>query len=59
MEKQNFSIYPLFSAVFGFMLIIAASVDFLLGNNSIPFAVSLIGLMLIVVAMFLRRRERK
>ena len=58
MEKQNVSIYPLLMAVFGFMFIIAASVDFLIGKNSIPFTVSLIGLMLIIVAMVLRKREK-
>jgi hypothetical protein len=58
LEKQNISIYPLLLAVFGFMFIIASSVDFLLGKNSIPFTVSLIGLMLIIVAMFLRKREK-
>lgn len=58
MEKQNVSFYPMLFAVFGFMLIIAASVDFLLGNNSIPFAASLIGLILIIVAMALRKRDK-
>ena len=40
------------------MLIIANGVDLLLGNNSIPIIVSIIGLLLIIIAMFLRKRER-
>lgn len=58
MEERNESSYPLLFAVFGFMLIIANGVDLLLGNNSIPIIVSIIGLLLIIIAMFLRKRER-
>ena len=58
MEKQNASFYPMLFAVFGFMLIIASGFDFILGNNSIPFSASLIGLILIIVAMTLRKREK-
>lgn len=58
MEERNESSYPLLFAVFGFMLIIANGVDLLLGNNSIPIIVSIIGLFLIIIAMFLRKRER-
>jgi len=38
------------------MLIIATGVDLLLGNNSIPLIVSIIGLFLIITAMALRKR---
>jgi len=55
MEKSG---YSLLFAVFGYMLIIATGVDFLLGNNSIPLFVSLIGLILILIAMYLRKKER-
>jgi len=58
LKKQNFSFYPLLFAVFGFMLIIAAGFDFLLENDNIPFSVSIIGLILIIVAMALRKREK-
>ena len=58
MEKKE-SIYPLLFAVFGFMLIIANGVDFLLGNNTMPLIVSIIGLILIIIAMSLRKREQK
>ena len=40
------------------MLIIASGFDLLLGNNSIPFFTSLIGLILIIIAMALRKREK-
>ena len=40
------------------MLIIAAGFDFLLENDNIPFSVSIIGLILIIVAMALRKREK-
>ena len=59
MERQKESKFALLFAVFGFMLIIANGVDFLLGNNSIPMIVSIIGLVLIIVAMILRKKERK
>ena len=39
MERQKESKFALLFAVFGFMLIIANGVDFLLGNNSIPMIV--------------------
>ncbi|MCK5030642.1 MAG: hypothetical protein KAR64_04185 [Thermoplasmatales archaeon] len=58
MERQKESKFALLFAVFGFMLIIANGVDFLLGNNSIPMIVSIIGLVLIIVAMILRKKER-
>jgi len=58
LEKQNVSFYPLLFAVFGFMLIIASGFDLLLGNNSIPFFTSVIGLILIIIAMALRKREK-
>jgi len=56
MEEKKESILPLLFAVFGFMLIIATGVDMLLGNNEIPVIVSIIGLVLIVIAMFLRKK---
>ena len=55
-EKNSF--YPLLFAVFGFMMIIATGVDFLLGSENIPMIVSVIGLIMIFIAMFLRKRER-
>ncbi|MCJ2513610.1 MAG: hypothetical protein LN408_04115 [Candidatus Thermoplasmatota archaeon] len=55
-EKNSF--YPLLFAVFGFMMIIATGVDFLLGSENIPMIVSVIGLIMILIAMFLRKRER-
>lgn len=50
--------YALLFAVFGYMFIIATGVDFLLGNNSIPLYVSFIGLILIIIAMVLRKKEK-
>jgi hypothetical protein len=58
MEKQNTSFYPMLFAVFGFMLIIASGFDFILENNTIPFSASLIGLILLIVAMALRKRDK-
>jgi len=49
MGEQKESIFALLFAVFGFMLIIATGVDLLLGNNSIPIIVSIIGLVLIQI----------
>ena len=59
MDEQKESRFALLFAVFGFMLIIATGVDFLLGNNNIPIIVSLFGLVLILIAMALRKRERR
>jgi len=56
-ENMKKSRYSLLFAVFGYMLIIAAGVDFLLGHNSIPLFASIIGLVLIMVAMILRKKE--
>ena len=53
-EKKE-SIFPLLFAVFGFMLIIATGVDLLLGNNKIPVFISIIGLVLIIIAMYLKK----
>ena len=58
MGEQKESRFALLFAVFGFMLIIATGVDLLLGNNSIPLVVSIIGLALIITAMALRKRAR-
>ena len=55
-EKESF--YPLLFAVFGFMMIIATGVDFILGSENIPMIVSIIGLLMIIIAMVFRRRER-
>jgi hypothetical protein len=57
--SENESFYPLLFAVFGFMIIIATGVDFLFGSESIPIFVSIIGLLMIIVAMILRKRERR
>ncbi len=53
-EKRSF--YPLLFAVFGFMMIIATGVDFILGSENIPMIVSIIGLIMIIIAMLLRKR---
>ena len=58
MEEKKESILPLLFAIFGFMLIIATGVDMLLGNNEIPIIVSIIGLILIIIAMSFRKKER-
>lgn len=58
MEEKKESILPLLFAIFGFMLIIATGVDMLLGNNKIPIIVSIIGLILIIIAMSLRKKDR-
>jgi hypothetical protein len=58
MEERKESSFALLFAVLGFMLIIANGVDILLGNNSIPLIISIIGLLFIIIAMFLRKRER-
>ncbi len=55
-EKESF--YPMLFAVFGFMMIIATGVDFLIGSENIPIIVSIIGLILILIAMYLRNREK-
>ena len=59
MDEQKESRFALLFAVFGFMLIIATGVDFLLVSNNIPIFVSIIGLVLIIIAMVLRKRERR
>ena len=59
MGEQKESRFALLFAVFGFMLIIATGVDFLLGNNKITIIISIIGLVLIIIAMVLRKRERR
>ena len=58
MDEKKESSYALLFAVLGFMLIIATGVDLLLGNNKIHLIVSIIGLVLIIIAMSLRKRER-
>ena len=59
MDGKKESILPLLFAVLGFMLIIATGVDLLIGNNEIPVIVSIIGLVLIVIVMFLRKKILK
>jgi hypothetical protein len=56
MQNQQQSKFALLFAVFGFMLIIATGTDMLLGSNSIPTAVSIVGLILIIIAMLLKKR---
>jgi len=56
MTKKE-SMYPLLFAVFGFMMIIATGVDLLIGSENIPMAISIIGLIMILIAMFLRKRS--
>jgi hypothetical protein len=56
--SENESFYPLLFAVFGFMMIIATGVDFLIGSESIPMIVSVLGLLMIIIAMILRKRKR-
>jgi len=58
MNKNNESKFALPLAVFGFMLIIATGVNMLIGNGEIPQIISFIGLILIVCAMWLRKRSR-
>jgi len=59
MDEPKESRFALLFAVFGFMLIIATGVNLLLGNNNIPIIVSIIGLVLIMIAMTLRKRARR
>jgi hypothetical protein len=54
-EKTSF--YPLLFVVFGFMMIIANGVDLLIGSENIPIIVSIIGLIMILIGMILRKRE--
>ena len=50
--------YPIYFAIFGFMLIIATGTDlFITGVGVIPTWVSIIGLILIIIALILRKRE--
>lgn len=44
-------------AVFGFMLIIATGFNMLLGKDTIPLIVSVIGLILVIIAMILRKKS--
>ena len=54
--KESF--YPLLFVVFGFMMIIATGVDLLIGSENIPLIVSVIGLIMILIGMYLRNREK-
>jgi uncharacterized membrane protein YkvI len=56
-NKKNKS-YPMYFAIFGFMLIIATGTDlFITRVGNIPTWVSIIGLILIIIALILRKRE--
>ena len=59
MEERKESRFALLFAVFGFMLIIATGVDLLLRSIIKNIFVSFIGLVLIIIAMALRKRERR
>ena len=56
--NKGISIYPLLFAIFGFMMIVATGVDFLLGSENIPLIISIIGLLMIIIAIMLRKREK-
>jgi len=58
MSEKRESKYLLFLAVFGFMLIIATGANMVIGDNTIPPLVSIIGLVLIIVAMLLRKKSQ-
>jgi len=48
----------MYFAIFGFMLIIATGTDlFITGIGNIPTWVAIIGLILIIIALILRKRE--
>ena len=57
MNKQFLSRLSLPLAVFGFMLIIATGFNMLLRINSIPLIVSIIGLILVIIAMIFRKKS--
>jgi protein-S-isoprenylcysteine O-methyltransferase Ste14 len=44
-------------AVFGFLLIIATGTSMLLNESAIPLFVSIIGLLFLIIAMILRKKE--
>jgi len=47
-------------AVFGFMLIIATGTSMILNrNDNIPLIISIIGLILLIIAVMLRKEERQ
>ena len=54
--KQLLSRLALPFAVFGFMLIIATGFNMLLGRDTIPLFVSIIGLIFVVFAMVFRKK---
>ena len=56
LEKKE-SKYTLYLAVFGFMLIIATGVNMIIGDDTIPPLVSIIGLILIIIAMMIRKKK--
>jgi hypothetical protein len=56
MNKQFSTRLSLPLAIFGFMLIIATGFNMLLQKNSIPLIVSILGLILVIIAMILRNQ---
>lgn len=59
MEKHQDSKFALPLAVFGFMLIIATGVNMLIGKEEIPNIVAIVGLLLLICAMWLRKRSQQ
>ena len=58
MDKVLLSRISLPLAVFGFMLIIATGFNMLLGKNTIPLFLSIIGLFLLIIAMIVKKKSR-
>ena len=60
MNEKKSKTYPMYFAIFGFMLIIANGTDLLItGAGNIPTWVSLVGLIFIIIAFILGKRENK
>ena len=57
MDKNTFSRLALPFAVIGFMIIIATGFNMLIGDNTIPLIVSVIGLLFVIIAMILRKKS--
>jgi hypothetical protein len=53
----NRQFYSLLFAVFGFMMIIATGVDFILGSENIPIIISVIGLIMIIIGMYIKKKD--
>lgn len=56
MTKNMVSRLSLPLAVFGFMLIIATGFNMIIGDETIPVIISIIGLAFIIIAMIIRKR---